>query len=623
MLAVLISFHLSAKTDAGSDTTRADSVGRVPLFTTDSALMIVDEAVRNGSLWRPGSEKVKKDLRRLLEQTGEPWDTARHRLARLDFSSIPVHTDEPVLYDSAEVRWIDDSTFVIDPRGWNSDLYLKKEIKLVYPVDFSKLSLSDSILDENGMLDTTLFIADTVIVPVIDTAALTSLGISLHHYTGTQITPPLSDPAGSRTARLTDDMARVLYYLPSTTWLADAGSPFYMVHSEHHLDSLQQAVNTLLRFTERRDSTMLVITDIDGRKTPLWLTTGDDDAFRYWIKNYNNDSITLWIGNPGTNEISLTLEDDVSFSRLMKEEISYLPSFIEPPGRTLQPMTMLEPVPIYWEYDLSSNFALSQTYLANWTKGGESSFATMIDLMGRATYNNKEANTQWINSARFKFGTIMTAEKGFRKNHDEFEFDSKFNRNASGKIGMSASLYMKNQLAKGYNYPNDSVAVSKFLNPGTMTVGLGVEYKPMKNTTVNIAPISYKTTFVLDTAHIDQTIHGIDADKRAKREMGTQVVVSNKITLLKDLDVTNLLRLFSNYLNHPQNIDVDWEMIVEKKINWFFTVRLNLHLIYDDNIRFAVYDDDEQPIILPGGIEKKVAKAQIREFVGLALQFSF
>jgi hypothetical protein len=623
MLAVLASCHLYAKTDAGSDTIRADTAGRVPGITTNTALMIVDEALRNESLWRAGSEKVRKDLRRLLEQTEESWDSARLRLSGMDFSSIPVHTDDPVLYDSAEVRWINDSIFVVDPRGWNSDLYLKKEIKLVYPVDFSKLSLSDSILDENGMLDTTLFIADTVIVPVIDTTALTSLGISLHHCNGKQITPPLSDPAGSRTARLTDDMARVLYYLPGTSWLADAHSPFYVVHSAHHLDSLQQAVNTLLRFTENRDSTRLVINDIYGRKMPFWLTAGDDDAFRFWVKNYNNDSVTLWIGNPGTNEISLTLEDDVHFSRLMKEEISYLPSFIEPPERTLQPMTMLEPAPIYWDYDLSGNLALSQTYLANWTRGGESSFATMIDLMGRATYNNKEANTQWINMARYKFGTIMTAEKGFRKNHDEFEFDSKFNRNASGKIGMSASLYMKHQLARGYNYPNDSVAVSKFLNPGTMTVGLGVEYKPIKNTTVNVAPFSYKTTFVLDTAHIDQTIHGIDADKRAKRELGTQVVVSNKITPLKDLDVTNLLRLFSNYLNHPENIDVDWEMIVEKKINWFFTVRLNLHLIYDDDIRFAVYDDDEQPIILPGGIEKKVAKAQIREFVGLALQFNF
>jgi hypothetical protein len=138
-----------------------------------------------------------------------------------------------------------------------------------------------------------------------------------------------------------------------------------------------------------------------------------------------------------------------------------------------------------------------------------------------------------------------------------------------------------------------------------------------------MAPLSYKNTFVLDTAQIDQTNHGIEEGKRSKQEMGTQIVFMNKISPFKDLTVVNHVRLFSNYLNKPQNVDVDWELILDQKINWFFTIRLNLHLIYDDDVRFPVLDSEGLPVILPDGSEKKVAKPQFREFIGLSLQFKF
>jgi hypothetical protein len=184
---------------------------------------------------------------------------------------------------------------------------------------------------------------------------------------------------------------------------------------------------------------------------------------------------------------------------------------------------------------------------------------------------------------------------------------------------------MRQQLAKGYKYPSNdsSVLVSKFLNPGTMTIGLGAEYKPFEKTIINIAPISYKSTFVLDTANIDQTIHGIPAGRRSKREFGTQVVVQNQISPFKGMDITNTARLFSNYLNNPENIDVDWEITVSQRINWFFTVRLNLHMIYDDDVRFPVLDENNDPVLNPDGTERKVPKMQLKEFLGLALSFKF
>ena len=190
------------------------------------------------------------------------------------------------------------------------------------------------------------------------------------------------------------------------------------------------------------------------------------------------------------------------------------------------------------------------------------------------------------------------------------------------KIDFSASFYMKNQIARGYKYPNDSVVVSKFLNPGTFTIGLGVEYKPFKNTQMNFSPLSYKNTFVLDTAHIDQTAHGIAADKRAKQEMGGQLVVKNKLNILNGLEIDNSVRLFSSYFDHPEKIDMDWEISLKKRITWFFTISGNIHMIYDDNIRFPVLKNGE-PVVLPDGSPKKEPRLQFKEFVGLSFAFNF
>jgi hypothetical protein len=182
---------------------------------------------------------------------------------------------------------------------------------------------------------------------------------------------------------------------------------------------------------------------------------------------------------------------------------------------------------------------------------------------------------------------------------------------------------MKNQIARGYKYPNDSVVVSKFLNPGMVTIGAGLEYKPAKNTSLNFSVLSYKNTFVLDTANIDQTRHGIDKDKRVRQEMGGQLVVKNKISILDGLDISNTLRLFTNYLDEPQNVDVDWEINLERKINWYFTVQLNLHMIYDEDILFPVMDDDDQPVLLPDGSPQKEPKLQFKQFLGVTLSFKF
>lgn len=625
--AVLLALSLSAQETVKTDSTSTDTLQTAPTFSPGEAWEYVDHVVHTNALWKTPEDSVREALQRLLDHSVEPFDSVRARLLLEDFSGTEVEKGNPMETGSLAVRWLNDSTFLVDPHGWSPSLYMKNEEHILIPEDTS-LNLEEkappdpeTVPDSGMQAASPRLMPDTIRVQVIDTSALEALGISMHTLTAAGMYPPLD--SGNRTGRLSADRARVIYYRPGFTWNAPVDSPFRVLEGEHQLDSLQHAVDRLLEYTLDRDSTILWINDMRGHLSPLWLTQGKEGASRFWVKNFSNDSITIWVGNPAPHEISLLLEEDVNINRLKMETVSDLGEFVKLPGRSLASVAKLNPEPIYWDHSISSVFSMNQTYLSNWSKGGESSFSTMIDVLGEATYNNKEARTQWISTMRINFGTLSTRENGFRKNNDLFEINSKFNGNAWGKIGMSASFYMKNQLAKGYNYPNDSVVVSKFLNPATLTLGLGFEYKPFKNMTLNVAPLSYKNTFVLDTAHIDQTKHGIEKGKKSKQELGTQLVLISKMAPYRDLSIENRLRLFSSYLNNPQNVDVDWEVIMDQKINWFFTIRLNLHLVYDDDIRFPVLNSEGEPIILPDGSEYKVAKAQFKEFIGLSLQFKF
>ncbi|MGW8314706.1 MAG: DUF3078 domain-containing protein [Bacteroidales bacterium] len=617
-----------------------DTAGIPRMFTRQEAQVYIQQVLRDDLFWRRPDDSVKSDLNRLLFHTIEPYDSVEVRLSTYNPSAVPVRLLQVLLRDSTRIRWLNDSTFVVDSMGWNKSLMLKQQIIITPPEEKALTDLSDTeILPDSGGMssdtlpmrpdslslrsDSILPVPDTTVRTVIDTAALAALDIRMFGYRNAQIEPSLDEPDRRRSAIVTTDSLFLVYTDTLYTWVAERASPFRVLSGPHQLDSLERAIETLLAYNDQRDSTRVILSDLFGRRTPVWLTQGDNHTQRFWAKNYRNDSITLWVGNPSPSEISLMLEDDIQVDRITKAELVPLPRALKELDRELAEMAELEANPIFWDYDLTSSFALNQTYLANWTKGGESSLSTLLDITGGAIYNNKEANTEWINSLRVNIGALHTQEKGLRKNNDLIELNSKFNRNASGKFGFSASFYMKSQVAKGKNYPNDSVVVSKFLNPASMTVGLGAEYKPFKNTSINVAPLSYRNTFVLDTAMIDQTLHGISKDRKSKQELGTQVVVYNKFTAVEDLVVTNRLRLFSNYLDKPQNIDVDWEMLLDRKINWFFTIRLNLHLIYDDNVRFAVLDSEDNPVLNPDGSEKKVARTQFKEFLGLSVLFQF
>jgi hypothetical protein len=600
-----------------TDTVHSEPV----IFTVSSASEYIIDLLGKNNLWRPAGDTMKLSLTRLIHHANEPFDSIRSRLSGFDYDSVKFKHTYIVRKDTIPLQWLNDSTFIIyEVPLERKPLFLQKTV-IKKVADSTAFLLKDRLPGFETLLDSMMMKEETIIEILIDTSFLESKGIQMYKIMDKQVIPSLMSPGTHRSVKFHSDSAKIIISDTVNVIVADRKSPFYIVSGTGITDSLQQAVKTLLSYTDKRDSVLLFINDVRGQKTPFWLTTGNKELYRYWVKNYKNDSITIWMGNPAKHDITLILEEDVNVNRLIKETADHIPITVVKPQKSLVKVEPLKGIPIYWNYVFSNTFGLNETYISNWAKGGESSLSGLIDIKGIAKYTNTDAKTQWTSSGRLKYGAIITEEYGYRTNNDMLEFNSQFNKVIKDKIDFSTVFYMKSQVAKGYNYPNDSVVVSKFLNPGTFTIGLGLEYKPGKKTQINFSMLSYKNTFVFDTLKIDQTRHGIPKDKRAKQEMGGQLVINNSISILEGLNMSNSVRLFSGYLDKPENIDVDWEINLEKRIKWYFKILLNFHMIYDDDIRFEVMDKNDKPVLLPDGSKKKSPKLQFKQFLGLTFTF--
>jgi hypothetical protein len=419
------------------------------------------------------------------------------------------------------------------------------------------------------------------------------------------------------------------YLFPDSIRIPDSLNVKELTNRPYACDSIKAAINSLIGFVEENDSSILKIAGASGSPIPVWLNSKTEKLSRFWLRNQYSDSVTLWVGGVSRNTLGLYLEEGITFRRPTKQSnfSDARLNLKQINSKSLQEIRQTPVRPQYWKVRSESAFIMSQTSLSNWVRGGEGSVSTAMDLTGYADYNNRRRKVSSNNYIRLKYGLVKAGDERLRKNQDLLESNSKLNHKAFGKFDFSAVLLFKTQISKGYNYPNDTVPVSKFLNPAILTFGLGLDYKPNKTTSINFSPLSYKVTFVSDTGrgvpHIDQTKYGIPRDRRSLHEPGASLIITNEFKPFKDITLTNRLQLFTNYIHNPQNIDVDWEMIVTSKINWFTDVRFNTHLIFDDDTKTPVLYKDGTPKLGTDGKPMKTARIQFKELLGFTFVFRF
>ena len=411
--------------------------------------------------------------------------------------------------------------------------------------------------------------------------------------------------------------------------------PFRYYNNVYQIDSLEVAVKSLINYLNNRgDSTIINFAGRGNEVVPIWFNSQSNNTIRYWLKNEFNDSVTVWIGNTGRDTIGLFVEQGVNFRRNVRPTTNNTEARVnvERQDRTrLLELQTLEVKKQLWKYKTETNLKFDQTGMFNWVKGGESNLASLLNVRVNADFDDTDKKLSSKNFIRLNLGYIKTGENPLRKSSDILETDSKLNHKAFGKFDFSGVMLLKTQLMKGYNYKNpDDPYISKILNPLNMTLGFGLDYKPNAQTSINFSPLAYKLTYVSDTVNIDQTRYGVDKNQKAKHEPGINFQITNTMRPFKDvskpyqdISMTNRLVLFTNYIHKPQNVDIDWELTLTTKLNWFTELRVNTHLIFSDNVKTAVLDKDKKPILNDDGTEKRSARIQFKEVIGLSLAFVF
>jgi hypothetical protein len=246
----------------------------------------------------------------------------------------------------------------------------------------------------------------------------------------------------------------------------------------------------------------------------------------------------------------------------------------------------------YWSTGLAGTFTFNQTSLTNWQAGGESSLGANFLIVLNANYARDQ--WKWDNRLELAYGSNRQGGR-FIKTDDRFEFVSTVGLRVKpeGHWYYSCQLQFKTQFFDGFSAPDDTEIISTFLAPAYTTGGLGMEYKKTDQLTLYISPLSVKHTLVMDDYLSSLGAFGVSPGENSWVQLGAFInVVYVKENLVKNVNFRNKLDLYSNYLNNPQNLDVNWEMIFILKVNSWLSANLQTHLIYDDDITITEVDSD-------------------------------
>lgn len=271
-----------------------------------------------------------------------------------------------------------------------------------------------------------------------------------------------------------------------------------------------------------------------------------------------------------------------------------------------------------------------------WTGGGTSNIAGNLSVSFDLNY--KKGKISWDNKLIADYGlTKLKGDEFTRKTNDRIEINSLVGKQLDGSHWfLSAFLNFKTQMDSGYEdkktpvldnsgqpivingvtlMETTQVKKTHFFSPAYLQAGPGLLWKKSDALKVNMAPITSKLVFVHDEftdVGSDPILieafnnaggyFGVEANETSRYELGASLSAYIKMDLMKSVTMENTLNLYSNYLEDPQNVDIDYSMNLTMAVNSFITTNIAFQAIYDDNA---------------------IKGFQIREALGVGVTYSF
>jgi len=253
-----------------------------------------------------------------------------------------------------------------------------------------------------------------------------------------------------------------------------------------------------------------------------------------------------------------------------------------------------------WKHSGISNLTFGQTSLQNWVAGGDNTVSG--DFIFNASMNYLNNKFFWDNNLSVEYGLVYSSATDWMKAADKLNLTSIAGRKISKTWSISALLNFYTQFAKGYNYPDKSVYISNLMAPGYLDIALGFTYKPNSKYTLFLSPVAERATFVLNDSLSNAGAFGVDPGKKTRFETGAYLLAGTNQTISSNLSLISTLDLFTPYTKDFGNIDVNWDLLINYKLNKLLTATLNTTLRYYD---------------------KEIHKVQFKEILGLGFTYQF
>lgn len=272
-----------------------------------------------------------------------------------------------------------------------------------------------------------------------------------------------------------------------------------------------------------------------------------------------------------------------------------------------------------WKLESIYSLNVTQSSFTNWSAGGRNNLSGLAFINGFAEYSKNRI--KWSNYLTAGIGGVQYFDSDLEKTDDVLDFQSTLAYGFKDPWYVSLLGGFRTQFLNGYANPGDSLFASTFMAPGYLNVSLGIEYIPNDNFKAMLSPISGKFTFVQDQRLADAGEFGVTpavyddlgnlltAGENFRAEMGAYLRLIYKKELMTNINLKSRLELFSNYFNNPQNIDVNAEVVVDFKINKWFSASLQLNLIYDDDIQITDRHGNVGP------------RTQFKQVIGLGIAY--
>ena len=232
-----------------------------------------------------------------------------------------------------------------------------------------------------------------------------------------------------------------------------------------------------------------------------------------------------------------------------------------------------------WTKKGTFTLLFNQASFSNWIAGGENAVSGTVSI--NYDFNYKKGDWAWDNKIITKYGISNISGTGSRKTDDQFEFNSLVSKKASTNWSYSFFTNIRSQFTKGYDYSSaEKKVTSDFFAPGYITIGPGIIYKKSDHFNINIAPATTKATFVSEDFSGQ---YGTEIGETSLYQLGFYTSIYYKATLMDNVTVENIFNAYANYLEEPQNIDLNYQINFVMQINKYLSTNLNLHMIIDDN----------------------------------------